>query len=398
MRAVIALACAAGCYKPSIVNCQYACAAGEVCPEGFVCDQGKCVGAIGEACGVLPDGGNGSELIGEAGCAWSYTVSNVNPCQFSGVTGDWLVPTNHTTTIDTNAGTIIGDAPPAGSIHSASLSNGDTAMVVYVGEFDLGPSATFVVHGSSPLIILADAGASIEGVIDFSFVENACRTPGGGKSGGQVGATGGGGGGGSLGIVTMFSNGAGSDGGEGGNGGLGGKAGDPIADTGLVPLVVGCPGANGVAGGGQGGFGGGAIQISARTTIELLGQLRALGGGGESSSGPGSGGGGGGGSGGGILLEAGTVTLHAGAVVCANGGGGGGVNTAARGEDGHCSLAAAHGVNFGGDGETAGSSAFPGQMGGMNLGGGGGGGGVGQFHLNGSFDDQGATTSPHFTQ
>jgi hypothetical protein len=402
MRAVIALACAAGCYKPSIVNCQYSCATGSACPEGFVCDQGNCVGSIGEPCGALPDAGdagNNGDLIGEAGCAFDYTVSNVNPCQFAGITGDWLVLTNHTTTIDTDTGTISGDAPPAGSIHTASLSNGDVAMVVYVGQFDLGRDATFTVHGARPLIIVADTTANIDGIIDFSFAENACRSAGAGTAGMVLAGTGGGGGGGSLGIVTIFSDGAGREGGDSGNGATGGAEGTPQGDTGLTPLLTGCPGANGGHGGGQAGFGGGAIQISARTDIEVLGQLRVLGGGGDSSPGPGSGGGGGGGSGGGILLEAAhVVTLHAGAILCANGGGGGGVNASTKAEDAHCSLAVAHGDNLGGDGETGGSAALPGQPGGTNLGGGGGGGGVGIVRVNGTLDNQGATTSPNVSQ
>jgi hypothetical protein len=404
MRAVIALACAAGCYKPSIVNCQYSCATGEVCPGGFVCDLGNCVGAIGQACGELPDGGTPSELIGEAGCGFGYPVSNVNPCQFSGITGDWLVLTNHTTTIDTNLGTITGDAPPIGSIHSAQLSNFTDAMVVYVGQFDLGRDATFIVHGSSPLIILADTRVSIDGVIDFSVAVNGCATSGAGKQGASVGGTGGGGGGGSLGIVPIFSNGAGAAGGNGGGGAAGGAAGVPLADTGLDPLVTGCPGGEGGEDGSGGGRGGGAIQISTRGTFDLLGQLRANGGGGI-SSGLIVSGAGGGGSGGAILVEATTTTLQAGSKLCANGGGGGAADgTATPAQDGQCSNAVAHGAGTsgnpgsGGDGESISFDAIPGQPGGASQGGGGGGGGVGIIRVNGTFDNQGATTSPNVTQ
>jgi len=272
--------------------------------------------------------------------------------------------------------------------------------VVYVGEFDLGRDATFVVHGSPPLIILADTRVSIDGVIEFSIATSGCRVSGVGKPGG-AGSTGGGGGGASLGIVPIFSNGAGAAGGNSGSGVLGGQPGTPLADTSLVPLTTGCPG--GPSGGGaQGGVGGGAIQISTRGTFDLLGELRVNGGGG--ASGPAVGGGGGGGSGGGILIEATTVTVQAGSKLCANGGGGGAANGAAGpGQDGQCSNAVAHGAGIGGDpgsggdGESMSFDAVVGQPGSGAMGGGGGGGGVGIIRVNGTLDNQGATTSPNIS-
>jgi hypothetical protein len=183
-------------------------------------------------------------------------------------------------------------------------------------------------------------------------------------------------------------------------------------DPSLVPLAGGM---RGQVSGGQSGGGGGALQISARESIQVTGVINVGGGGGGGGvSAFSSAGAGGGGSGGALLLEAQTVIVNG--KLVANGGGGGGGGGETRGgtsgmsggagifgeldpasggdgdDGGGCAL---HGYTSGGWGGVGGrgvdaagtggpSDGFNGCLGGNHffVGYGGGGGGVGRIRIN----------------
>jgi hypothetical protein len=159
-------------------------------------------------------------------------------------------------------------------------------------------------------------------------------------------------------------------GGSGGNGGCsttsavtGGIAGKIAYSANLVPLVGGGGGGGGgdaTGGGGYGwagGGGGGAVQIAARVSIAIPGEISAQGGNGYGGS-TNIDGGGGGGAGGGVLLESPTVTI-AGSIVTDGGTGG------------------QSGAGAGGAGATGTSPAQPGASFNDSMQGGAGGGGGG---------------------
>lgn len=148
------------------------------------------------------------------------------------------------------------------------------------------------------------AGGQAHGGIGYSAASPAASPGGGGAGGAQHGATGG-------------------RGGSGAAGGTGGIAGG----VSLVPLHGGCLGGVGTTGinFSDGGGGGGAVQITSRTSITVRGNgiIDASGGGGRGAPQadvvPGSGGG----AGGAILLEAPQVVLDGSGVVLSTKGGGG---------------------------------------------------------------------------
>ncbi len=115
----------------------------------------------------------------------------------------------------------------------------------------------------------------------------------------------------------------GGGGGNATNGALGGAV-DPLLGSGLggvafgndalVPLRGGCVGSNG--GAGDGGDPGGALQISSRISINVVGIVDARGASGENDAGQN----GGGGAGGSVLLEAPVVVLGSNAGLIAKGG------------------------------------------------------------------------------
>lgn len=116
---------------------------------------------------------------------------------------------------------------------------------------------------------------------------------------------------------------------------LGGAGGDATGTPTLIPLRGGCRGGNDPANGiGFGGHGGGGLQITSSTRIEVAGAINAPGLPGEGSAG--------GGAGGGILLEAPSVTVTGG--LFANGGGGGcGYEQPTAGQPGQLSTTPASG-------------------------------------------------------
>jgi hypothetical protein len=196
-------------------------------------------------------------------------------------------------------------------------------------------------------------------------------------------------------------------------------------DASLVPLVGGM---SGEASGGNAGGGGGALQISARESIQITGTIHAGGGGGGGGASAESiAGGGGGGSGGAVLLEAQTVIVDG--KILANGGGGGGGGGETRGgtdgwsagtrtdpvdaasggsgdSGGGCAL---YGTTSGGWGGTGARGVAAATEGGPSdsvsgcfnyafVGGGGGGGGVGRIRINTKTGCQcGGTISPSAT-
>jgi len=186
----------------------------------------------------------------------------------------------------------------------------------------------------------------------------------------------------------------GAAGGIGGNANVtaGSGAGTVAGTATLEPLRGGCVGGFFVGSGSIAGAGGGALQISSRTTISVTagGVIDAGGGGGAAFIG-----GGGGGSGGGILLEAAVVSVAG--TLAANGGGG--ACGATAGEDGRTTvrtsqpfgLEALGGVcntaeqGNGGNGGTKDAGAKNGGAASGASGlivGGGGGGGVGRIRVN----------------
>ncbi|MFN0250324.1 MAG: hypothetical protein ACKV2T_25825 [Kofleriaceae bacterium] len=209
----------------------------------------------------------------------------------------------------------------------------------------------------------------------------------------------------------------------GGSNAVGRTALPVYGDPSLVPLTGGM---SGEASGGSAGGGGGALQISARESIQVTGTINAGGGGGGGGvSAESLAGGGGGGSGGAILLEALTVVVNG--KLYANGGGGGGAGGETRagstgGNGGYNDLSPA----YGGDGDDGGGCALQGTtsggwggvggrgpdsptIGGPSdsvsgcfnyafVGGGGGGGAVGRIRINTMTGCQcGGTISPNPT-
>jgi hypothetical protein len=167
----------------------------------------------------------------------------------------------------------------------------------------------------------------------------------------------------------------------------------------LEPLVFGCPGVDGgaVSGGTQAtrGYGGGAIEISSKTLVNIAstGFVSADGYGGAGGTGQSQAGGGGagGGTGGSILLEAARISIAG--KVCAVGGGGGQgggfnfFNGAPGGNGTVCTAGIAGAPNSGAGGGGAGGgllAATDAQGHGTNRAGGGGGGSVGRIRLHSS--------------
>ncbi|MFT3714215.1 MAG: hypothetical protein QM817_41660 [Archangium sp.] len=262
--------------------------------------------------------------------------------------------------------------------------------------------------GARPVIIAVRTTVNINSTINASSANdglgagghtgcNAVERGGDGEASGNP-ETGGGAGGGAFGTN-------GGSGAAGSNGGPRGDAGVVMntAQT-LTPLRGGCRGGSGgrvsQANGGFGGRGGGAVQISAGSTITFgsLGSVQANGQGGQGGNSGQRTGGGGGGSGGAILLEGTTLTMGPISVLAANGGAGaegsGGQLNGGDGQDGPVSAAQATcnstGTGCGGNGGD-GASRMGGSANGLapfgancasNPPGGGGGGGVGRIRLN----------------
>ncbi len=271
----------------------------------------------------------------------------------------------------------------------------NTAGVCVIAADTITVSATSLVTGTRPLVLVAVTTMQLDATIDVGSDRGAATRGAasndagcdGGTAATNTGGQGGGGGGGSFGT-------------KGGDGG-GIAATKGLAGAAQVPAALrgGCPGQDGKEGGGAagtrgvGGASGGAVYLIAETSITVAA------GGGVNANGAGgstgltnflSAGGGGGGSGGMIVFDSPTIT-NAG-IVAANGGGGAegtGVNQAGlQGKD-PVGIAGGGGSGnistSGGDGAAGASGTTTGGNGATGTGavvsGGGGGGGVGVIRV-----------------
>jgi hypothetical protein len=399
----ISVVVAVGCYDAR-KSCEYTCVSSNACPDGLQCQAGHCVTSASETCnGNGGDGSNGGS-DGSGGNGWRFVPINIDladPYVANPTPPDWAI--GSTMTYDTDNPSTMG-APPAAVkvLDPAGLSI--SVVWLRAGHFAVQPTATLIIRGTRPLIVIANT-ATIQGQI---LAQSGIASTAAPSLCGTYVATNG------------VSCGAGGPG--GGFNGFGGRSGScPAAtassggqtngDDRLEPLRGGCNGASGGtsggANGGPGGIAGGALQISARDSFDMEGAVAALiAGGGHGTNGASAGGGGGGGTGGGIVVETDAMTLSG--TICANGGGGGegdgapaaGMPVAATaGCDPQASGAGASGSLDGGDGGSGGGvsqiSGFNGGAGsGSSAGGGGGGGAAGRIRLRSRTKTGTAVTSP----
>ncbi|HTB79033.1 MAG TPA: hypothetical protein VK762_37575 [Polyangiaceae bacterium] len=266
--------------------------------------------------------------VSEAGpsdAGTGFTPSNVPLTSFPSAAGDVTISAS-TCTVDTDKLTVDCVSPGADGglpyvFVTGMQSDGSSVAVLAVNSLSISTAASLTLRGAVPLIVWARTTVNLQG----PFIGDPAFHPtnGGGAIETQSG-TGGGPGGGGVGLSNPQLGGGG--GGYCGTGGAGANSQTVASDGGapvaggrsygnptITPLVGGSSG--GGAPSGQGGEGGGAVEITAGTSI-LIGS-----GGAVSVPGyGGSGNGGGGGSGGSILLEAPSVTVNG--VLAANGGGG----------------------------------------------------------------------------
>jgi hypothetical protein len=364
---------------------------------------------------------------GASVCRVLVPSNGADRAQLEGVTADLRIPVGLDLVIDTTTGEIAenaaedpaivreaGEGVDATGIGFYDL--GDGIAVLAVRSFTIEADAGLIGFGANALIILSEQDVTIEGQINFSAfsfdgdgkLSTLLPGPGGGIGAiaGQAEAEGcapGTNGGGVAGTSDRTGGGGGGLGSDGAPGGVGGDGTEPgeggdaqSADcpgSDLVPLRGGSGGAAGGVGvpAGDGGGGGGAIQVSSFTRIQLFGAPSTVidgilvngGGGGAGDSGNG---GGGGGSGGSILLEAPQITVKS-MILAANGGGGGGSDpgTAAFvGENGRAEdkpAAGGAGAREGGRGASLLSGSGIGGAGADGTGGGGGGVGIIRFNV-----------------
>nr|HEX4315938.1 hypothetical protein [Kofleriaceae bacterium] len=350
----------------------------------------------------------------------------------------------------TDAGGVLTDKmnqQVATSQLTLAQSGGPTLAVLSVDGFQLDTGATLNVIGTKPLLIASWDALLVSGTLDAGshttetdptkHVQQTTQLGAGAGSASECTT-----GDGVPGLAAVHTGGAGGGGGGAlvGGGGSGGSGDTSCADAqgngktpcprtggagglGLgVPEVIrgGCAGAaTGAAGDGVsapatattvalGGGGGGGVQLSARTTLTIGGELIAGGAGGAGAPQGSAVGGGGGGAGGYLALDAPMVTVTG--IVAANGGGGGGSapfgGFGAVGTDGAASNTAAPGGarNSGTCGEPGGNGAANTSLDGANggsfdsCGGGGGGGGAGLVIVySNMFVSTGSTISPPVT-
>jgi hypothetical protein len=380
-------------------------------PQGLLPDPadagGDAAKPVPEASETMPDAGNdGNDAIGacafgtadDGSCAptpctttagtFGYAPSNFNPAAYqppASATTDCngtYSSTSHTFTTGGCAGQAPVIVPSA-----AQLTAGHGVDVLVFKSLIIAATSTLNLVGANPVILAVYGDAQIHGTIDASASGatpgpggNACPAVSNGADAGPSGAWESGGGG--AGTAT-------------GNPGLAaGKA----QGSGPVPLSGGCSGSEpfvvslGFAP--AAGAGGGAVQISAAGSLDLMGGIvkanGSNGGGGEpgkcanlypAQNGTG---GAGGGSGGAILLEG--TTVMAGTTAAAGGSGGAGgpapsPNSQAGGMGGPGGPAGAGGT-AGSPGIQKGAAPTMCSWGGYWSGGGGGGGGGGYVKTN----------------
>jgi len=414
-----------GCSAPMTPPVSMRCQDGD--KNGFETDV-DCGGPECDKCGpdaaciVATDCGDASDcrdgLCTEPRAGGSSTFSNYDHDAYAyDHAVDWSCA--GTTTFDstgqgsfttTTACSGVADAQPEVTCGVAqTTAGGPMVCILRAASFVLGTGHTLRLVGDKPVILAIDGDATIEGTIDASASGatpgaggNASCTVGLGQNGqSDTGIDDGAGGGAGGGFAAGGGKGGVGDRGGPNDQGLGGPASMAESDLTLVPLRGGCKGGDGGDGWnggvtGDGGAGGGAVQVSARGTLTVVGTITAGGGGGLGGSGD-EDGGGGGGSGGAILLEAGDAVSVTGSLRAHGGGGGGGSGTGsddgADGGDGGAGAASgglggdAGGASNGGDGgaggtatdtdssNSAGSPGHDGEDQGLDGGGGGGGGG-----------------------
>jgi hypothetical protein len=344
----------------------------------------------GDGSGTGVDAGDGGSVLAtDAGkdgavAALTFKPSNVDLTGLDlSAAGDVVV---------TGANNVIITETPSFNVDNKALAkiitrqDGTRIALFVMKTLRVEANATLDVMGTLPAVVVALESITVGGTLRCrpglggGGVQTMANSKGGGPGGGP-GAT-------ATGMIVAASGGSFC-----GVGGAGAADGMGAANTKsmaygtpeLVPLVAGSAGGAGaIASDGQGG---GALQLTAGSAINVLA--------GAVITAPGNGGGsgglasaqeaGGGGSGGAILLEAPAVTIAG--VVAANGGGGG-QGFGDNGEAGQPSATAAlggqkmGGKSFGGNG-GAGDMANGGDgMFTMGAAAGGGGGGAGRIRIN----------------
>lgn len=369
---LIVIACALGAcgYTARFDDCTVQCTAAIGCPDGLTCVQGLCRSA--SASETCRDPGDTGELHDADASLPGFTPSNLEA-------GDLLVGTDDLVlddaTIDTLGRSITGVTLSQERLQSQPAPSPEI-WVVLVRRLQIKGSVT--VRGGRALAIVASDTIAVSGTISYF----------------------------DFGVCTLSQDERPLGAGGGGFGGVGGASatgqGGAIRGTAeLVPLLGGC---NGSAPGTLGN-GGGAIQLAARSRIDITGTVCVSGTGGALGLPGFDRDSGGGGSGGAILLEAPIVNVAASATLVANGGGGGGSNGEGGGRSCIATEAGAGGaglgdppVGSGGDGGFGTVAAQPGQTGtcGTKQCVGGGGGGVGRVRINSSNDStpSGAVSPP----
>lgn len=329
-----------------------------------------------------------------------WTARHFDACAIPAPGGN-LELTSGAYTYDTTAGKLTDNTGQLIAHVSTMIDQGGMpARLVSAARFAVDQPATLQVIGPMPLVVASWSVIVVDGKID---VGSHLGAPGGaGANPGVCGAT-------AAGIGDNGNSGTGGGGGGGfsGNGGKGGVGDNDhtVRNGGRGGLAVGaptvvrggCPGANSgtntdpasVAGFGAGGTGGGALQLTAFTSISVTGSISAGGSGGAGGPDDTAAGGGGGGSGGYIGLDSAQVGVSG--ILAANGGGGGEGPPFAQagkpGEDGHPDATPAAGAATGtacaGDGAngSAGSVLNGADVTDADVCGGGGGGGAAGFIL-----------------
>lgn len=334
MRAVGLAVSLAACYSPS-APAGAPCTDDSQCPSGQQCVAGTCGGTdvTTDAADAPPDVPPDSPAL----CT-TWTAEHFDPCAIPAPGGDLnLTQALSGFTWDTSSGELKGRMNTTIPVTTMVLTqvDGPDVLLASVQNLAIEAGANLNLGGSRALLIAVWGTATIDGDIDAgatfsspgpggsSTVSAFCGSAPTGNTGSQTTpATGGGGG-------ALHGN-----GGRGGN--AVGGAGVALA----TPTIIrgGCAGGSG--GGSSGGTnasrgaGGGALQITARTsiTVSASAQLEAGGGGGGAGV-VAYGGGGGGGAGGYIGFDAPTVSI-AGTVAANGGAGGGGASDVAAGSPG----------------------------------------------------------------
>jgi hypothetical protein len=290
-------------------------------------------------------------------CGWGYDPVHFDPCLDPPATLNPLnlnmAGTSPPYVYDTSSGTLLD--PMMNSVpHTSTVVLGN--RIIWTSDFELDTDVNLRVMGTMPLIIASKSSMDIKGNISVSSLFLSTFLPGAGSEPAACGTNpsgrgedcehgGAGGGGGGFG-------GAGGTGGKGASGHTDCDSPDEFGDGNIestggtgggmaaIPTVLrgGCAGREGGEGNGGATFGigapgGGAIHLTAATTLTVTGSINAGGAGGRKATGSRAAGGGGG-SGGMIGVEAIMIDLAFGGVVAANGGGGGGGGNGSGAEDG----------------------------------------------------------------